>query len=123
MHNNRLITGAIVAALILPSENVAFAHAQLRRAVPAPAAIVGTAPSEVLLNFSEPLEPSFSSVVVRDSVGKRVDKADAHLDTGDRTTMRVSLTPLAPGIYIVEWRALTADTHRAEGAFIFRLGE
>lgn len=122
MRNNRLITGAIVTALILLSENVAFAHAQLRRAVPAPAAIVGTAPSEVLLDFSEPLEASFSSVVVRDSVGKRVDKADAHLDS-DRTTMRVSLTPLMPGIYIVEWRALTADTHRAEGAFIFRVGE
>jgi len=30
---------------------------------------------------------------------------------------------LTKGIYIVEWRALTADTHRSEGAFIFRIGE
>ena len=28
-----------------------------------------------------------------------------------------------PGIYIVEWRALTADTHKTEGAFVFRVGE
>ena len=37
--------------------------------------------------------------------------------------MRVSLQTLTNGIYIVEWRALTADTHRTEGAFIFRIGE
>jgi methionine-rich copper-binding protein CopC len=45
------------------------------------------------------------------------------VDKSDRTTMRVGLEPLMPGIYIVEWRALTADTHRTEGAFIFRVGE
>jgi hypothetical protein len=77
----------------------------------------------VLVNFSEPLEATFSSIVVRDSMGKRVDKADAHLDPSDPTTMRVSLPPLAQGTYIVVWRVLTADTHRTEGAFIFRVGE
>jgi methionine-rich copper-binding protein CopC len=37
--------------------------------------------------------------------------------------MRVSVDPLMPGIYIVEWKALTADTHRTEGAFIFKVGQ
>jgi methionine-rich copper-binding protein CopC len=37
--------------------------------------------------------------------------------------MRVSLPTLEPGIYIVQWRALTPDTHRTEGAFIFRIGK
>jgi methionine-rich copper-binding protein CopC len=41
----------------------------------------------------------------------------------DRTVIRTSLQPLSPGIYIVEWRALTADTHRTEGAFIFHVGQ
>jgi methionine-rich copper-binding protein CopC len=76
-----------------------------------------------MVNFSEQLEAAFSTVVVRDAVGKRVDKADAHLDPADRSTMRVSLPSLAKGTYIVVWRALTADTHRTEGAFIFRVGE
>jgi copper resistance protein C len=91
--------------------------------MPAVGGTVSTTPAEVLVNFSEPLEASFSSVVVRDAVGKRVDKADAHLDPGDRKTMRVSLPPLSHGTYIVVWRALTADTHRTEGAFTFRIGE
>ena len=84
---------------------------------------VPTASPEVQVSFSEPLEAAFSSVVIRDSAGKRVDRGEAHLDPSDRTTMRVSLQPLAKGVYIVVWRALTADTHRTEGAFIFRIGE
>ena len=84
---------------------------------------VATAPTEVLASFSEPLEAAFSSVVVRDAVGKRVDKADARIDPADRSTIRVSLPPLSQGIYIVVWRAVTADTHKTEGAFIFRIGE
>jgi methionine-rich copper-binding protein CopC len=109
--------------LLLSGAVPALAHAQLRSSTPAAGGTVATAPTEVLVNFSEPLESSFSTVVVRDAVGKRIDKADAHLDKSDRTTMHVSLPPLTQGIYIVEWRALTTDTHRTEGAFIFRVGE
>jgi methionine-rich copper-binding protein CopC len=124
MQIHRSIGGAPAAALLLLLGNAAAsAHAELRRAAPAAGGTVPTAPPEVLVNFSEPLEAAFSSIVVRDSVGKRVDKADAHLDPSDPTTMRVSLPPLAQGTYIVVWRALTADTHRTEGAFIFRVGE
>jgi methionine-rich copper-binding protein CopC len=85
--------------------------------------LVAAAPSEVTLNFSEKLEASFSTVIVRDAVGKRMNKADSQVDKADRTIMRVSLDPLTPGVYIVEWRALTADTHKTEGAFVFRVGE
>jgi methionine-rich copper-binding protein CopC len=121
---HRNISGSAVTLLLLLSgASPAQAHAQLRASTPAAGGTVATAPTEVLVNFNEPLESSFSTVVVRDAVGKRIDKADAHLDKGDRTTMRVSLPPLAQGIYIVEWRALTTDTHRTEGAFIFRVGE
>jgi methionine-rich copper-binding protein CopC len=120
----RRIFGALVSLLFLLLGAVpASAHAQLRSSTPSAGGTVATAPAEVLVNFSEPLESSFSTLVVRDAVGKRVDKADAHLDKADRTTMRVSLPSLAQGIYIVEWRALTTDTHRTEGAFIFRVGE
>jgi len=113
----------ISALLVLSGAAPALAHAQLVRATPEAGGSVSASPPEVVANFSEALEASFSSVVVRDSVGKRVDKADASVDPKDRKTMRVSLPPLTQGIYIVEWRALTADTHRTEGAFVFRVGE
>ena len=91
--------------------------------MPAAGGAVAEAPSEVTLNFSEKLEAAFSTVIVRDAVGKRMNKADAQVDKADRTIMRVALDPLTPGVYIVEWRALTADTHKTEGAFIFRVGQ
>jgi methionine-rich copper-binding protein CopC len=117
------VGAALLLSLLLSGPTPASAHAQLRSATPAAGASVDTAPAEVLVKFSEPLEASFSTVAVRDAVGKRVDKADAHLDPGDRTIIHVSLQPLAKGTYIVVWRALTADTHRTEGAFIFRVGK
>jgi methionine-rich copper-binding protein CopC len=107
----------------LSGAGTAFAHAQLTKATPAAGGAVPMPPSEVTLNFSEKLEGSFSTVMVRDAVGKRVDKGDAQVDKADRTVMRIPVQPLKPGIYIVEWRALTADTHKTEGAFIFRVGE
>jgi methionine-rich copper-binding protein CopC len=111
-----------LAALPLCGGEAAYAHAQLSRATPAVGGSVDTAPTEVALNFSEKLESTFSTVIVRDAMGKRVDKGDAHVDKTDRTLMKAPLESLMPGIYIVEWKALTADTHRTEGAFIFRVG-
>jgi methionine-rich copper-binding protein CopC len=123
MIKQTIIAFTLGTALALGGGSAAFAHAQLKLAVPAVGGGVDTAPTEVTLNFSEKLENTFSTVIVRDAMGKRVDKGEAHVDKADRTVMKVSLDTLTPGIYIVEWRALTADTHRTEGAFIFRIGQ
>jgi methionine-rich copper-binding protein CopC len=31
----------------------------------------------------------------------------------------VPASPLKPGVYSVKWHAVTADTHRTQGAFTF----
>src|SRR5215831_17683367 len=120
----RIFTFAASAALIMGGAGAAWAHAELKQATPAVDGAVQTAPTEITLKFSERLEPAFTAVIVRNAVGKRVDKADGQIDKADRTVLRTSLQPsLSPGVYIVEWRALTTDTHRTEGAFIFRVGQ
>ena len=88
---------------------------RLVSAVPAAGGTLHNAPNEVTLRFSEKLEPKFSSVVVRDSTGKQVDKADATVDKADRMVIRVPLQPLEPGVYKVEWKAVSADTHKVSG--------
>jgi len=113
---------AACAVLVL-SGATAFAHPRLVRATPAVEGTVRTAPSDVTLRFNEKLEPAFSSVVIRDSAGKQVDKGDVQLDKADRRIMRVSLPPLTPGVYKVEWRVVAADTHKVEGDFTFRIGQ
>ena len=117
------LTAMLATASMMLGASAAWAHAELKQATPTVDGTVQAAPAEVTLKFSERLESAFSAVVVRDAVGKRVDKSDGHIDRADRTVMRTSLQPLSPGTYIVEWSALTADTHRTEGAFIFRIGQ
>ena len=36
-------------------------------------------------------------------------------------TMRIGLKPLKVGIYKVNWRAVSTDTHKIEGNFTFRV--
>jgi len=114
---------AASAALSLSGAVAAFAHAHLVRATPAEGGTVKSAPNEVVLIFNEKLEPAFSSAIIRNSAGKQVDKADAHVDKADRTIVRVSVPPLDPGVYTVEWRAMSSDTHNINVNFMFRVGE
>jgi methionine-rich copper-binding protein CopC len=111
------------AFIILGTVASASAHAHLVRATPVEGGAVKEAPAEVTLKFNERLEPSFSSAVIRDSAGKQVDKADAHVDKADRTVVRVSLPALAPGVYTVEWRVMSSDSHKVNGNFTFKVGE
>jgi copper resistance protein C len=116
-----IIAFAASAFLSLTGATATFAHAHLVSAVPAAGGALHNAPNEVTLRFSEKLEPS--SVVVRDSTGKQVDKGDATVDKTDRMVIRVPLQPLEPGVYKVEWKAVSADTHKVSGDFTFKVGE
>jgi methionine-rich copper-binding protein CopC len=111
------------AFIVLGTVAAASAHAHLVRATPAEGGAVKEAPAEVTLKFNERLEPSFSSAVIRDSAGKQVDRADAHVDKADRTVVRVSLPALEPGVYTVEWRVMSSDSHRVNGNFTFKVGQ
>jgi methionine-rich copper-binding protein CopC len=123
MIQRTLISTTTSFALMLCGTFAAFAHAHLVRAAPAAGSTIQTAPDEVMLRFNEKLEAAFSSVVVRDAAGKQVDKGDSHLDKGDRAVLRISLPPLTPGVYSVEWRATASDTHRVNGNFTFQIGQ
>jgi methionine-rich copper-binding protein CopC len=124
MSTRRSITMlAASAALLMGGTMAASAHAHLVRATPAAGGTVQAAPTEVMLRFSEKLEPKFSSVIVLDSAGKQVSKGDAIVDKSDRMVIRASLQPLEPGVYKVEWRAMSADTHKINGDFTFKVGE
>jgi methionine-rich copper-binding protein CopC len=114
-------TASVVLSLF--AATAALAHAHLVRATPAEGGAVKDAPAEVTLKFNERLEPAFSSAVIRDSAGNQVDKADAHVDKTDRTVVRVSLPPLDPGIYTVEWRVMSSDSHKVNGNFTFKVGQ
>ena len=77
----------------------------------------------VTLHFTQQLEPKFSTIVVRDSAGRRVDKGDSHVNEEDAAVLKVSLQPIGSGVYKVEWRVTSVDTHSSKGEYTFRVGK
>jgi methionine-rich copper-binding protein CopC len=112
---------AALAALVLGAFTVpsATAHALLRHAEPAMDSTVKTAPTELLLVFSEPVESSFSRVEVTDMHGARADAGTVRADPKDGRRLLVPLKTMAPGKYTVTWHATSADTHKTQGSFVF----
>ena len=108
---------------LLAAAGAAFAHAHLDRASPAVGSTVATAPKEVVLWFTNQLEPAFSSIEVRDEKGASVQAGKASVDRRNRTQLRLPLKTLSPGTYKVMWRVLSVDTHRTQGDFTFRVGQ
>ncbi len=118
----RLTRGAPAATLCLGlalAWHIAHAHALLVQAVPSVGGTVAAAPTEVTIVFSETVEPAFSSIVVEDAAGNRVDAGKAYVVSGDARRLAVGLKPVPPGTYTVTWRATSTDTHQTQGHFSF----
>jgi methionine-rich copper-binding protein CopC len=109
--------------LFLCVASIAHAHALLDHANPRVGSTVAAAPMELLLWFTQKLEPAFSNVEVRDSNGARVDEGRAQVDPSDASLLHVVLKPLPSGTYEVRWRVLSVDTHTTEGRFRFNVGK
>jgi len=102
-------------AIVVPV-TPALAHAFLQHASPGAGAVLANPPKEIVLEFSESLEPTFSGIAVSDAAGHDVAAAHAVITGG---SMHVALNSLAAGSYRVAWRAVSVDTHRTEGAYSF----
>jgi methionine-rich copper-binding protein CopC len=111
------VLAAAFGALLLAAPP-ALAHAFLQRATPAAGSTVHVSPPELLLHFTEKLEPSFSTAQIAGPDGARIGAA-SQVDAGDATVVRVKLPPLAAGVYKVVWHAVSVDSHVTDGDFIF----
>src|SRR6476620_10965935 len=107
----RMSFPAIAVSLMLASTS-AFAHAELTTSSPAADATVQNVLSEVTLEFTEEVEPKFSTIQVQDSKGTRVDNGDVPVGPGNGKRLAVGLKPLQPGTYKVFWRITSIDTHK-----------
>jgi copper resistance protein C len=119
MHKN--LHSFVFVVLLGAMPTLAEAHAFLDHTSPRVGNTVMPAPKEVVLWFTQKLEPAFSSIEVRNEQGASVTTGKATV-VGDRTQMRVPLKALAKGTYKVLWRVLSVDTHRTEGDFSFQVG-
>jgi methionine-rich copper-binding protein CopC len=95
-----------------------FAHAFLKTASPAVGSTVSEAPSQVVIDFTEGVEPQFSMITVQNAHGQQVETGKPHLMGGD-THLAIVLKPLPPGTYTVVWHATAIDTHKTQGTYHF----
>ncbi|HEV8360867.1 MAG TPA: CopD family protein [Candidatus Thermoplasmatota archaeon] len=110
----------LLAALLLAAP-LAAAHALPLQTTPPSGAVVQVPPREVVIKFSERLEPAYSGLEVRDANGTTVSQP--HTIDADGITMRAVMPAALPyGTYTVVWRALSAaDGHSTRGiaSFLF----
>jgi methionine-rich copper-binding protein CopC len=116
MTRNGILALALLGGVAMAPH--AVAHAFLKQASP-PVGSTVPAPKAVDITFTEGVEPTFSSIIVQDAKGQRVDTADLHSASADGLRLEVGLKPLTPGTYTVIWHATSVDTHRTEGQFVF----
>jgi methionine-rich copper-binding protein CopC len=116
MTRNVVITLALLGGIAMASD--AEAHAFLKQASP-PVGSTVPAPKAVDITFTEGVEPAFSSIVVQDANGQRVDTGDLHAGSADGLRLEVGLKLLTPGTYTVTWHATSVDTHKTEGHYVF----
>lgn len=116
MRTLTILASLLVAAL---GAGGAQAHAFLDRASPQVDGTVQSPPSELTLWFTQNLEPAFSTVQVTGPNGDQIDRGKPQISGN---TMRVAVKAAGPGIYHVNWRALSVDTHTTQGSFTFHVG-
>lgn len=121
----RLASVLAVAALVAPLP--AFAHPKLVSATPAPNAATGPT-ARLELVFSEKLVPQFSGaeVVMTDMPGMKMHgpmkmPVKASVAADGKTLVLTLPRPLPKGGYRVEWHVVSADTHRVNGNYSFKV--
>ena len=116
-----LIVAATVASLAWGSP--VSAHGQLDSSSPAPSAVLETAPSEISLDFNEPVTPVARSIEIYNQDGQRIVLGEALVSPDDPSVLIAKDVPAIPdGLYVVAWRGVSNDGHAIEGAYSFQIG-
>jgi copper resistance protein C len=116
----KMVRNGGLGALLLATAQLAFAHAHPTQQTPAPNATI-EAPHEVAIDFTEGLEPAFSTLTVIDAAGKQVNSAKSAVDANNKKHMSVAVDDLKTGTYQVEWTAVADDGHRTQGHYLFNV--
>ncbi|WP_413378823.1 copper resistance protein CopC [Alkalihalobacillus sp. 1P02AB] len=103
-----------VVLLILPSHSMAHTH--LETSIPEDGETLDTLVEEIILEFDGGIEP-FANIEVIGDTGEEVELADIHVE--QTRIVIVPSSPLASGIYSVDWSIISEDTHQMEGTFSF----
>ncbi len=114
-----------LSVLVIPNIPRSYAHAFVVGSDPTPFASLSKPPSQVEVDFIDPIDISHSQIKVLDANGKDIAKNDFHYISTDKTKTSVSLPSNIPnGIYTVYTKVLDqTDGHTTTNAFVFAVGQ
>ena len=115
----RLVAATVLAAIaVVALPAPALAHAGFVSSTPEPGSTLGTAPGQVILTFSEPLNTRLSRATVLQPDGRT---AAGRVIADDRVT--IDLTTNQTGVYEISWTTVSVvDGHTLSGSFRFGVG-
>ncbi|MBS0497810.1 MAG: copper resistance protein CopC [Gammaproteobacteria bacterium] len=98
---------------------VAMAHAALVKSDPPRRATLSAPPKQIQLWFNEKIEGAYASVTVRDSNKNSITENTPESVADDPKSVVLSLPPIEPGRYTVNYRVMSVDGHVIESSFDF----
>ena len=110
-------TSILSGLAFLLTSLTALGHAHLHSSVPAERSTVNSAPSNIVLNLSEPARLTVASISKN---GEPKHKLEA-LPNRPAQRVEIPLPHLTPGRYEISWRALSDDGHVMPGVLHFTL--
>lgn len=119
-----LLVGVLVlgSAVSTPAD-AARRHLQLVKSAPVADGVFSTAPTAIMLWFSEPVELGVTRVRLEGPDAKLVTLDPPRLETADGDPRVVARIPsaLANGAYTVRWSTASKDGHVVKGTISFTL--
>lgn len=112
---------ALLFFLLLTTLPIASAHAVFGSSDPAPDSQVDVGLTTITVTVTEDVILELSGLEVTDLQGN--DWTDGPTEHGDAdNVMTIRTRPLQDGIYVIGWKALSADTHTTRGQFLIASG-
>ena len=116
----RLATLALGLSLSSIIVATAAAHAELRRAVPEPGAVLNASPDEIRLTFNEPLGTA-STFIVYNRAFEAIAGIKPEVVAGIEKQLAANVPPLPAGVYTVQWNVVGIDGHPSGGSYSFEV--
>lgn len=126
MVRNAFVAAVFAAAVLVTP--AAQAHPKLITGTPAPNATV-SGPTKIELSFSEKLVAQFSGldIVMTDMPGMKMPSPmkmtgiKAMVGPDGKTLVATFAKPLPSGTYRLDYHIVSADTHRIQGSYTFKV--
>ena len=107
------------AWVLLLGASAAQGHAHLQQVTPAGGSVVTSAPTQLVLRFSEAARLIVLSIAQGDGPPQKLTS----LPQQSQTTIVVKLPALSPGRYVISWRVMSVDGHVVPGETHFTLNQ